>query len=85
MTEMPNTFISEEGVVVFINSYELSPSDIGQIAKCKAVCNKIEAEWKSNDIDQMMRNGMPFSTCKKYICARHDLISYGYNPEDWKA
>ena len=85
MTEMPNTFISEKGEIIFIHAHELNPDELGWIAKCKAICNKVEAEWGSNDIDQMMGNGIPFKTLKRYICARHDLVLYGYKPEDWKA
>lgn len=85
MANMPNTFISEKGEVIFVNVDELLPEDLGQIAKCKAVCNKIEAEYGTQDIDQMMFNEIPFKVLKKYICARHDLVMYGYGSEDWKA
>lgn len=85
MDNVPNTFISETGELIFIDSEELSPEEIGHIAECKAYCNMVEKHFGTNDIDEMMREGMGFKAMKKYICARHDLISYGYKPEDWKA
>lgn len=85
MTNVPNTFISETGELIFINSEELSPEEIGHIAECKAYCNIVEKHFGTSDIDEMMRKDIGYKAMKKYICARHDLISYGYNPEDWKA
>lgn len=80
----PNTFIDENGVITFVNVTMMTPEDIGDIAEAKAYCNDVEKHYGSNDIDEMMRQGMSFKAIKKYICARHVLIEWGYDPEDWK-
>lgn len=81
-TKIPNTFIYDEGVV-FVNVRRMLPTDIGAIAEAKAYCNTVEEYYGTNSIDEMMRKGMPFGAMKKYICHRHTLVKWGYNPEDW--
>ena len=85
MASTPNTFIDENGALVFVNVCEMMPEDIGDIAESKAYCNTVERHFGTNDIDEMMRKGMSYKAMRKYICARHTLIEWGYKPEDWKA
>ena len=78
---MPNMFIFDD---VTIQVEEMTPEDLGHIAESKAYCNEIEEEFGTNDIDEMLRQGIDYHTMHRYINLRHDLIRWGYKPEDWK-
>lgn len=82
MANTPNTFICGDEVV-FVNVTRMLPEDIGDIAESKAYCNEVEKHFGTQDIDEMMRQGMGYKAMKKYICARHCLVEWGYKPEDW--
>ena len=82
--KIPNTFIDENGVVTFINVIRMTPEDIGHIAECAEYCRIAEKHWGTQDVDEMMRKGIGERAMYRYIASRHDLISWGYKPEDWK-
>lgn len=84
MTDAPNTFIDENGVITFVDVYEMTDNDMDAIFEAKHYCNIVESHFKTNDFDEMLRKGMGYRAAKKYIQARHDLVIWGYKPEDWK-
>lgn len=80
---IPNTFIAENGTVVFVNIYEMTTEDMTDIDSAKAYCNIVEKYFGTNSIDEMIRKGMGYEAMNKYNCARYDLLKWGYKPEDW--
>lgn len=83
MNNIPNTFIINNDIVT-VNVMEMTPEDLGDIAEWKAYCNKVERLFGTTDIDQMLFNGIGYKMMHKYINARHNLVQWGYGPEDWK-
>lgn len=76
--DMPNTFITDDGQIIFCNTFELDKNDMDQIAVLENTVKHIENKYKTKDIKEMMLAGISRKILRLYLDAKHDLlICYG--------
>ena len=76
--EIPNTFIGENGEMIFVEVWELSEKELDDLSVCERIVKRTEEKYGTNDIWKMIQ---PKNIGKKelmnYIGARRFLIGYG--------
>ena len=73
---LPNTFITDEGDVIFCNAWEWTKSELRTIESLKIFVDSVEKKF-GKSIDEMMLSGINRKLLFKYIDARHDLLMFG--------
>lgn len=75
---MPNTFITDDGQIIFCNAWEFDDSDLEIIAVLEARVNRIEKRYGTKNIERMMLEGISKKEMNQYIVAKRDLlVMYG--------
>lgn len=71
---LANTFVTDDGQIIFCNAWELSKKDLDEIAVMEATVDAIERRYKTKDIKTMMLSGISKRLLKLYIDAKRDLL-----------
>ena len=79
VTELANTFIYEDGSVVFVEAFELDEDDLDNAIICEQVRDRIEKKYGSKDIYEMMKRNASRKDVINYLNVRHDLMMYGWD------
>ena len=75
---MPNTFITDDGQIIFCNAWEFDDGDLAMIAVLEARVNRIEKRYGTKNIERMMLEGISKKEMNQYIIAKRDLlVMYG--------
>lgn len=69
-----NTFVTDDGQIIFCNAWELSKKDLDEIAVTEATVDAIERRYKTKDIKTMMLSGISKRLLKLYVDAKRDLL-----------
>lgn len=72
--EMDNTFITDDGQIIFCNAWELDEYDLDHISQCETVVKRVEERYKTKDISTMMLEGIGRNALRSYIDAKRDLL-----------
>lgn len=76
---IPNTFITDDGNIIFCNAWEYDEEQLSHIAECEMVINKVEKKYGTSDIKTMMLEGISRKLLIRYMDAKHDLtVLYGF-------
>ena len=79
VTEWANTFIDEDGSVVFVEAFELDEDDLDNAISCERVRDRIEKKYGTKDIYEMMKRNASRKDVINYLNVRHDLMMYGWD------
>ena len=74
--DAPNVFISNEGEMIIINSFELDDEDLDDIMFMESIRDRIQKKYQTKDVYEMMRKNIPRKELLRYLDAVHDLIYY---------
>lgn len=76
-SDVPNTFIGENGEVIFVESWELSVKELDDLVKCKRIVELIERKYGTKDIIEMLKNkDFKRSEIMEYIDAKMKIRAY---------
>lgn len=76
--QIPNTFITEDGTVIFYQVVEIPKKQLSILDACDNVRMLIEDKYKTTDIFEMMKLGASQSEIMRYLTSRHFLMTWGY-------
>ena len=82
VTELANTFIYEDGSVVFVEAFELDRNDLNNATSCERRRDRIEKKYGTKDIFEMMKRNASRKDVFDYLNIRHDLMMYGWDTGD---
>ena len=77
-TMVPNTFVTEEGGLIFINSYEITDEVKEVLEYCGKVCRRLEKKYNGTELTEMILNGIKKKEAHQYLDCKQTLLEWGF-------
>ena len=72
--KIPNTFISDNGEIIFVNGVSYDKLDLIERDRCEKIVKSIEEKYHTSSTTEMIKQNITKKEMMAYITAKRDLI-----------